>query len=131
LTPHGVDQAQETGKLLDGRGYKFDVALTSELQRAVQTCEVVLQVIDPSIPVIKAWQLNERHYGELQGRAKDDPEVFAQYGDDQLMAWRREFYATPPAMESSHPYYQPPPAPLTGKIHFDASVALFLGLFKI
>ena len=115
LTPRGVKQAHEAGKLLNKRGFKFDVAFTSQLQRAIETCEEVLKEADPDVTIQKAWQLNERHYGALQGRAKRDPELFKKYGEANLTAWRREFHATPPPMDSSHPYFQPPPAPVTGK----------------
>ncbi len=70
----------------------------------------------------EAWKLNERHYGILQGRAKKDPELFARYGEEQLVAWRREFGASPPPMNSSHPYYQPPPAPCTGEFQGDGFI---------
>jgi bisphosphoglycerate-dependent phosphoglycerate mutase family 1 len=114
LTPQGITEAQGAGKLLFDRGYTFDVAFTSELQRAGKTCQMALQVLDPSVPVVENWQLNERHYGALQGRSKNCPQLRAQYGLEQLKAWRREFHAAPPPMETSHPYYQIPPAPSTG-----------------
>ena len=116
LTPQGIAEAQGAGQLLSDRGYTFDVAFTSELQRAGETCREALQVLDPSVPIVENWQLNERHYGALQGRSKRDPQLKAQYGSEQLKAWRREFHAAPPAMETSHPYYQNPPAPSTGTL---------------
>jgi 2,3-bisphosphoglycerate-dependent phosphoglycerate mutase len=118
LTEHGVEQAKEAGTLLRQRGFNFDIAYTSRLQRARITCETAIEALEPplEIPVVTAWQLNERHYGKLQGRAKDDPSLFAEHGKDQIQRWRREFHATPPAMDESHPYYEPSPAPLTGKL---------------
>lgn len=118
LTEHGIEQAKEAGTLLRDQEFKFDIAYTSQLQRARITCETATEALDSpvEIPVVTAWQLNERHYGKLQGRAKDDPSLVAEYGKDQITQWRREFYATPPSMDESHPYYEPPPAPLTGKL---------------
>lgn len=115
LTSHGVEQAREAGKLLSERDFDFDIAYTSKLQRARITCETAIEAIGSDIPMITAWQLNERHYGKLQGRAKKDPALFAEYGEEQLVAWRREFYDKPPAMDESHPYFEPEPAPRTGK----------------
>ena len=117
LTDHGVEQAKEAGKLLRQRGFSFDIAYTSRLQRARITCETVVEALEApnSIPMVSAWQLNERHYGKLQGRAKDDPSLIAEYGEAQITQWRREFQAKPPQIDKSHPYYEPPPAPLTGK----------------
>jgi 2,3-bisphosphoglycerate-dependent phosphoglycerate mutase len=91
LTTRTIAEAQGGGKLLDDRGHTFDIAFTSELKRARQTCQMSLQVVDPVVPVMEAWQLNERHYAILQRRAKKDPELFARYGEEQLVAWRREF----------------------------------------
>lgn len=117
LTEHGVEQATEAGLLLRQRGLEFDIAYTSRLQRARITCETVIKALAApgEIPMVSAWQLNERHYGKLQGRAKDDPTLIAKYGETQITRWRREFNARPPAMDESHPYFEPPPAPLTGK----------------
>ena len=116
LTEHGVDQAEDAGRLLRERGFSFDVAYSSELRRAKQSCEAVIAEIGQEIPMKTSWKLNERHYGKLQGRAKDDPCLTKKYGKDQLVSWRREFFAAPPPMDESHPYYEPPPAPLTGKL---------------
>lgn len=117
LTQYGIEQAQEAGALLKQKGYHFEIAYTSRLQRAQRTCETILEELDEDgeIDMIPAWQLNERHYGSLQGRAKDDPNLLSQYGEETIRTWRREFHSRPPAMSMSHPYYEPPPAPLTGE----------------
>ena len=67
LSEEGKKEAIEGGKLLKEAGYTFDVAYTSYLKRAIHTLNYVLDVLDENtLPVIKAWQLNERHYGVLQ-----------------------------------------------------------------
>mmetsp|Transcript_5027 Transcript_5027/g.12731 ORF Transcript_5027/g.12731 Transcript_5027/m.12731 type:complete len:320 (-) Transcript_5027:542-1501(-) len=68
-------------------------------------------------PLIKAWQLNERHYGELQGQAKSSPHLHQRYGTEQITSWRRDMHARPPPMTEVHPYYEDPPAPLTESLH--------------
>ena len=50
------------------------------------------------IPVIKAWQLNERMYGELQGKNK--AETVKQFGPEQVKIWRRSYDVAPPQGES-------------------------------
>lgn len=123
LTMQGMAQAQAAGQLLKDRNFTFDVAYTSELKRAIQTCEMSVGVLAGSRPgpgernisIIKSIALNERHYGALQGRAKNDPALIAEFGNEQLRAFRREFYSTPPPMDENHPYYQPSPAPRTGR----------------
>ena len=49
------------------------------------------------LPLIKAWQLNERHYGALQGLNK--AQTAEQYGDDQVKLWRRSYTTLPPQLE--------------------------------
>ncbi|XP_078444233.1 2,3-bisphosphoglycerate-dependent phosphoglycerate mutase 1-like [Wolffia australiana] len=51
-----------------------------------------------SIPVVTAWQLNERMYGELQGLNKK--ETAERYGKDQVHEWRRSYDIPPPKGES-------------------------------
>ena len=53
------------------------------------------------LPVVKAWQLNERHYGGLQGLNKAD--MAKQYGDEQVLVWRRSYDTPPPALEPQDP----------------------------
>ncbi|HQQ69715.1 MAG TPA: 2,3-bisphosphoglycerate-dependent phosphoglycerate mutase, partial [Alicycliphilus sp.] len=47
------------------------------------------------------WRLNERHYGALQGLNKAD--MAKQYGDDQVLVWRRSYDTPPPALEATDP----------------------------
>ena len=102
LTPTGVSQAMSAGKLLKAEGYEFDVAYTSVLKRAIHTLNYALDEMDRTwLPVVKAWQLNERHYGALQGLNKAD--MAKQYGDEQVLIWRRSYDTPPPALEASDP----------------------------
>jgi len=102
LTPTGVAQAQEAGRLLKAEGYDFDVAYTSVLKRAIHTLWHVLDGMDRTwLPVVKNWRLNERHYGALQGLNKAD--MAAQYGDEQVLVWRRSYDTPPPALEPTDP----------------------------
>ena len=71
LSERGIQEARDAGALLFGAGYTFDVALTSCLERATHTLELVLEKMDCSaLPIIQDWRLNERHYGALQGLNK-------------------------------------------------------------
>ena len=73
LTPTGVAQAQQAGRLLKAEGLDFDIAYTSVLKRAIWTLWHTLDQMDRTwLPVVKAWRLNERHYGALQGLNKAD-----------------------------------------------------------
>jgi len=102
LTPTGVEQAKQAGRLLKADGYEFDVAYTSVLKRAIWTLWHTLDQMDRTwLPVVNAWQLNERHYGALQGLNK--AETAKQYGDEQVLIWRRSYDTPPPALDAADP----------------------------
>ncbi|CAN7181621.1 2,3-diphosphoglycerate-dependent phosphoglycerate mutase [Rhizobacter sp. LjRoot28] len=100
LTPTGVEQAKQAGRLLKAEGYDFDVAYTSVLKRAIWTLWHTLDQMDRTwLPVVNSWRLNERHYGGLQGLNK--AETAKQYGDEQVLIWRRSYDTPPPALEAN------------------------------
>ena len=102
LTPTGVEQAKNAGRLLKAEGYEFDVAYTSVLKRATRTLWHVLDEMDRTwLPVVHQWRLNERHYGDLQGLNKSD--MAKQYGEAQVLAWRRSYDTPPPALDAADP----------------------------
>ncbi len=102
LTPTGVSQAMSAGKLLKAEGYAFDLAFTSVLKRAIHTLWHALDEMDSTwIPVVKDWRLNERHYGALQGLNK--AETAKQYGDEQVLVWRRSYDTPPPVLDAADP----------------------------
>jgi len=97
LTEKGVVEAVEGGKLMKEAGFKFDLAYTSVLKRAIRTLWLALDEMDLLwIPVYKTWRLNERHYGALQGLNK--AETAKKYGDEQVHIWRRSYDIQPPAL---------------------------------
>ena len=102
LTDTGVEQARNAGRLLKADGFEFDVAYTSVLKRAIRTLWLALDEMDRTwLPVVKHWRLNERHYGGLQGLNKAD--MAKQYGDAQVLVWRRSYDTPPPALEATDP----------------------------
>jgi 2,3-bisphosphoglycerate-dependent phosphoglycerate mutase len=102
LTPTGLAQAVEAGQLLKAEGFDFDLAYTSVLKRATRTLWHVLDEMDRTwLPVVHSWRLNERHYGALQGLNKAD--MAKQYGDEQVLIWRRSYDTPPPALDPQDP----------------------------
>ena len=94
VSDEGLAQARQAGVVIRERKLDFDVAFTSYLKRAVRTLWAVLEETDRMwMPVHTDWRLNERHYGDLQGKNKD--ETREQFGAEQVQIWRRS-YATPP-----------------------------------
>ncbi|MFN9103600.1 MAG: 2,3-diphosphoglycerate-dependent phosphoglycerate mutase, partial [Betaproteobacteria bacterium] len=80
----------------------FDVAYTSVLSRAIWTLWHCLDGMDRTwLPIHHHWRLNERHYGALQGLNKAD--MAKQYGEEQVLIWRRSYDTPPPALEANDP----------------------------
>ncbi len=102
LTEQGMNEARTGGRLLKEGGYEFDIAFTSVLKRAIKTLGLVQEAMGLEwIPVIRAWQLNERHYGNLQGLNK--AEMAEKFGEAQVKIWRRSYDVPPPALELDDP----------------------------
>ena len=100
LSEKGREEAREAGLELKAEGFTFDIAYTSVLKRAIRTLGIVLDEMDLLwIPVRQAWELNERHYGALQGLNKS--ETAEKYGEAQVKIWRRAYATPPPALEKT------------------------------
>ena len=98
LSDKGKEEAREAGKILKKEGFVFDLAYTSVLKRAIRTLWAVLDEMDLMyIPIYNAWQLNERHYGALQGLNKS--EMAQKFGEEQVLIWRRSYDIPPMALE--------------------------------
>ncbi len=98
LSERGIQQAHNAGRFLKEEGYSFDVAFTSVLKRAIRTLWIVLDEMDLMwIPVYRSWQLNERHYGAIQGLNKRD--TAEKYGYEQVKKWRRSYNIRPPDLD--------------------------------
>lgn len=109
LSPKGVEEAQNSGRLLREGGFTFDIAYTSVLKRSIRTLWIVLDELDQMwIPVNLTWRLNERHYGALQGLNK--LETALKYGEEQVQIWRRSYNVRPPALtpeDERYPGFDP------------------------
>ena len=98
LTEQGYQEALFGARMLREKGYTFDIAYTSVLKRAVKTLWIIMEELGLDwLPVINGWQLNERHYGALQGLNKS--EMAAKYGEAQVKLWRRSYDVPPPPLD--------------------------------
>jgi 2,3-bisphosphoglycerate-dependent phosphoglycerate mutase len=97
LSPKGIEEAKNAGQKL--KGYHFDYAYASDLQRAQKTLTLALETAGhaPLAPIYNK-ALNERMYGDLQGL--DKTETAKKYGDEQVKIWRRSYDIAPPNGES-------------------------------
>ena len=90
LTTAGEAEAKQAGEWLQHHGYRFDVAYSSRLQRAITTLDILLEELgSTSMPRFEDWRLNERHYGVLQGINK--AEAATEVGEYQVWRWRRGY----------------------------------------
>lgn len=105
LSDQGRTEAKRAGQLLAESGLKPDLLYTSRLKRAIHTANIALAEAERSwIDVKRDWRLNERHYGDLQG--KDKAETLAQYGPEQFQIWRRSFDVPPPPISDESEFSQ-------------------------
>jgi 2,3-bisphosphoglycerate-dependent phosphoglycerate mutase len=107
LSEKGVQEARRSGRTLKSEGFAFDLAFTSVLTRAIRTLWLALEEMDQVwIPIRDAWELNERHYGALQGLNK--AETTRKHGEAQVKIWRRSYDIPPPPLDlddPSHPRF--------------------------
>jgi 2,3-bisphosphoglycerate-dependent phosphoglycerate mutase len=112
LSEKGVIEARRAGRLIKGKGLKFDVAFTSVLRRAQHTLTIILEELGQTNLITHRDQaLNERDYGDLAGLNKDDARK--RWGEQQVHIWRRSYDVAPPGGESlkdtaarTLPYYE-------------------------
>ena len=111
LTELGEVQAAGAGVAMSEAGVLPDVVHTSLQTRAIRTAQIALRSMEPNrlwIPVQRSWRLNERHYGDLQG--KDKKEASEQFGADQIKIWRRSYDVPPEPLDlddERHPRFDP------------------------
>lgn len=103
LTEKGREEAEASGKLLAQTGIDFSACHTSVLKRAIRTLWIALDEMDRMwLPVTRAWELNERHYGGLTGLNK--AETAEKHGDAQVKIWRRSYDTPPPPIGADNPH---------------------------
>ena len=103
LTEHGKSEAEYAGKLIRKLNIEFHAYFTSQLKRAINSLDIILNILNKSnVKINKAWELNERHYGGLTSLNKD--EIIKKHGKKKVNIWRRSFDIPPPPMSSEHPY---------------------------
>lgn len=99
LSEAGRAEARKGGERLAAEGVRVDRAYTSTLVRAIDTGRIVLEALgQPELPQIQAWELNERFYGALTGRDKN--QARDEFGEEQVHLWRRGYDVDVPGGES-------------------------------
>lgn len=103
LSEKGISECTKAGELLKKLDYHFDIAYTSRLCRATDTTDIILEQmgLQNETQILKSWRLNERHYGHLQGKSKQ--QTVDEFGKDQVKLWRQSFDDPPPNINFDHP----------------------------
>jgi len=102
LSAKGLEEAKAAARMIKEAKLEFDCVFTSVLRRAIRTMWFILDETEQMwLPVTRAWQLNERHYGALQGLNKS--ETAEKYGDEQVFVWRRSYDTPPDKLKASDP----------------------------
>ena len=105
INEKGVAEAKRCAELLQAENLLPDVLHTSVLRRAFHTANLALDGCDRHwIPVRRSWRLNERHYGDLQGKNK--AQTLEQYGEEKFMLWRRSYDTPPPEIADDNTFNQ-------------------------
>jgi 2,3-bisphosphoglycerate-dependent phosphoglycerate mutase len=105
LSATGQKEAGRAGELIKEAGIQVDILHTSKLSRAIQTANLALDAADQLyVPVKRSWRLNERHYGDLQG--KDKAVALEKFGKELFQTYRRSFDIPPPEIDSASEFSQ-------------------------
>ncbi len=97
LSPVGCMQAKAAAQKLSD--LSIDLCYTSNLVRSIHTAAIILEQLDLThLDVIRTSSLNERDYGDLTG--KDKNEVKKEIGEEAFKNLRRGFLTPIPNGES-------------------------------
>ena len=118
LTKAGIAEATFSGQQLLKANIKIKSVYTSLLNRALETTDIVTDIINfPREHIKYDWRLNERHYGSLQGLNKS--ETASKFGEEQVKIWRRSYDTPPPLLsedDGRHPKFNPKFAEIDGNL---------------
>jgi len=104
LAPNGKLEACKAGELIKEKKINFDYFFTSYQKRAINTLKLILNTLRiKDANIIKAWQLNERHYGSLTGLNKN--EMKKKLGEKKVHEFRRSWDVPPDPLNKNNPYH--------------------------
>ena len=113
LTPNGKLEACKAGELIKELKLDINFFFTSYQKRAIETLNLILNTLRiKNDKVVKAWELNERHYGSLTGLNKNEMKKI--YGEKKIHEFRRSWDNQPEPLSKNSPYH-----PINIKIYND------------
>ena len=123
LSERGEVEAKTAGVTLIDNNFYPEICFTSYLKRSINTAAHIIEnykKLNITFENVKKWELNERHYGALQGL--DKIETAKRYGQEQVQIWRRSFDTSPPMAEQNSEH-----DPKTHELYNDIKSVLPLG----
>ena len=123
LSERGEVEAKTAGVTLIDNNFYPEICFTSYLKRSINTAAHIVESykkMSITFENVKKWELNERHYGALQGL--DKIETAKKYGQEQVQIWRRSFDTSPPMAEQNSEH-----DPKTHELYNDIESELPLG----
>ncbi len=103
LTPQGKLEACKSGEVIKNQNIKIDYFFSSFQLRAINTLKLIQNTLRNNDQSIKAWQLNERHYGALKGLNKY--EMKKKFGEKKILEFRRSWNIKPDPLNKNSPYH--------------------------
>ena len=103
LTENGKLEAEKAGSLIKKKKILIDLYYSSLQLRANNTLKIIQKVLNDKKKIVKAWQINERHYGVLTGLNK--VEMSQKIGEDKVYEFRRSWEIKPDPLSKESPYH--------------------------
>ena len=103
LTKKGISEAEKAGSLIKEKNIEINFYYSSLQSRANNTLKIIQKILNDKKDFIRAWQLNERHYGALTGLNKI--EMGKKIGEDKVYEFRRAWDVKPEALNKESPYH--------------------------
>ena len=103
LTESGKLEAIKAGDLIKNENIKINHYYSSLQLRAINTLKLVQKSLNDKKNFIKAWELNERHYGALTGLGK--VEMSKKLGEEKIHKFRRSWDFKPDPLDKQSPFH--------------------------
>ena len=103
LTEQGKQEALKAGESIKKIKLNIDYFFSTFQLRAINTLKIIRNTLGDDKQFIRAWQLNERHYGSLTGLNKD--EMKEKLGEKKIHEFRRSWDIRPDPLDRKNPYH--------------------------
>ena len=103
LTENGKLEAKKAGDLIKQSNIKINYYYSSLQLRANHTLQIIQTSLNDKKRFVRAWELNERHYGELTGLNK--VEMGKKFGEEKIYQLRRSWDLRPDPLNKKSQFH--------------------------